>query len=118
MTDRAEIERLLRMTGRTLEGLPKQYSAGMVRAACERVGRTVNEIGNMLLHQSDVIELLVGALIDALDERDQLLKDVATNCAYCVHINVYASEEPCSSCMKNNYHSFKWRGIQPPEEGE
>lgn len=68
MTDRAEIERLLNKTGRTLEGLPKQYSAGMVKAACERVGRTVKEIGNMLLHQSAVIELLVGALRDALDK--------------------------------------------------
>ena len=66
MTDRAEIERLLNRTGRTLEGLPKEYSAGMVKAACERVGRTVKEIGNMLLHQSAVIELLVGALRDAL----------------------------------------------------
>ena len=71
MTDRAEIERLLNQTGRTLEGLPTQYSAGMVKAACERVGRTVNEIGNMLLHQSDVIELLVSALRDSLDKQSK-----------------------------------------------
>ena len=44
MTDRAEIERLLHMTGRTLEELP----------------------AHMILHQSAVIELLVGALRDAL----------------------------------------------------
>ena len=71
MTDRAEIERLLNQTVRTLEELPPQYSAGMVKAACERVGRTVNEIGNMLLHQSDVIELLVSALRDSLDTQKE-----------------------------------------------
>ena len=71
MTDRAEIERLLNMTGRTLEGLPEQYSAGMAKVTCERVGRTVKEIGNMLLHQSDVIELLVCALRDSLDKQKE-----------------------------------------------
>lgn len=86
MTSREEIERLLNQTGRTLERLPEQYSAGMVRAACERVGRTVNEIGNMLLHQSDVIELLVGALRDALDKSKKrpLSKEEIEDSAYVI----------------------------------
>ncbi len=45
MTSKAEIERLLNQTGRTLEGLPEEH--GM----------------------SDVIELLVDALKDALDKQ-------------------------------------------------
>jgi len=66
MTDRAEIERLLQMTGRTLEGLPETYSSA------ERAKRFPEVVGNkpfgdVALHQSDVIELLVGALRDALD---------------------------------------------------
>lgn len=67
MTDRAEIERLLNQTGRTLEGLPSSYTM-------QEIERRFNGIvggwtlGDCLLHQSDVIELLVGALRDALDK--------------------------------------------------
>lgn len=67
MTDRAEIERLLNQTGRTLEGLPNSYSS------TERAGRWSEIVGNriygdVVLHQSDVIELLVAALRDALEK--------------------------------------------------
>ena len=67
MTDRAEIERLLSQTGRTLEGLPETYSSA------ERAKRFPEVVGNkpfgdVALYQSDVIELLVGALRDALDK--------------------------------------------------
>lgn len=67
MTDRAEIERLMQMTGRTLKGLPETYSSA------ERAERFTEIVGNkpfgdVTLHQSDVIELLVGALRDALDK--------------------------------------------------
>lgn len=72
MTDRSEIERLLQMTGRTLEGLPKLYSSPEAESAITVAGDTRIQIGNMLLHQSDVIELLVAALRDAL--RDALDK--------------------------------------------
>ena len=68
MTGREEIERLLNQTGRTLEGLPALYSSPEAEAAITVAGDTRIQIGNMLLHQSDVIELLVDALRDALDK--------------------------------------------------
>ena len=69
MTDRAEIERLLNQTGRTLEGLPKEYPGDRCRAVGRAHGLTPAVAGNSLLHQSDVIELLVAALRDALDKQ-------------------------------------------------
>ena len=63
MTDRAEIERLLNQTGRTLEGLPEEHSMAERIDAMHRPG----EWCEIICHQSDVIELLVGALRDALD---------------------------------------------------
>ena len=68
MTDRAEIERLLNMTGRTLEGLPDTYSSAE-RANRWRVIVGNRPFGDVALHQSDVIELLVCALRDALDKQ-------------------------------------------------
>lgn len=76
MTDRAEIERLLNQTGRTLEGLPTQddywYSDDYVDRN-EEIGMMMYRSGfkrnePYIMHQSDVIELLVGALRDALDK--------------------------------------------------
>ena len=64
MTDRAEIERLLQMTGRTLEGLPEEHSMAERIDAMHRPG----EWCEIVCHQSDVIELLVGALREALDK--------------------------------------------------
>ena len=64
MTDRAEIERLLQMTGRTLEGLPERHSDEERFEAASRKG----EWCEIVCHQSDVIELLVGALRDALEK--------------------------------------------------
>lgn len=75
MTDRAEIERLLKATGRTLEGLPKTYDPEFV-ARSLKGGRCGWTIGGFICHQSDVIELLVGALRDALNERDAALAKV------------------------------------------
>lgn len=66
MTSREEIERLLGQTGRTLEGLPKLYSSPEAEAAITVAGDTRIQIGNMLLHQNNVIFLLVDALRDAL----------------------------------------------------
>ena len=67
MTDRAEIERLLNQTGRTLEGLPNSYS---VQEVDNRFEGIIGDwrFDDFVLHQSDVIELLVGALRDALDK--------------------------------------------------
>ena len=75
MTDRAEIERLLNQTGRTLEGLPEFYPE---EQAIKVFKETVKHGGlweNKLLHQSDVIELLVGALRDALEDRTEEISD-------------------------------------------
>lgn len=76
MTSREEIECLLNQTGRTLEGLPTQdeywYSDDYVDRNEEiammmyRSGFKRNE--PYIMYQSDVIELLVGALRDALDK--------------------------------------------------
>ena len=75
MTDRAEIERLLNQTGRTLEGLPEFYPEEKAHALyCEVVGK--KELWeNRVLHQSDVIELLVGALRDALASQETEISD-------------------------------------------
>lgn len=71
MTDRAEIERLLNMTGRTLEGLPVRYSDRERDDAVSPIGLSFDAVGDRICHQSDVIELLVGALRDALDKQKE-----------------------------------------------
>ena len=81
MTERAEIERLLQKTGRTLEGLPLDYET---RFYTERIephrdgGGFANEysMAYEILHQSDVIELLIGALRDS---------EPVVRCKDCVH---------------------------------
>ena len=68
MIDRAGIELLLNATGRTLEGLPEEYPIEKVdKIAC----MTDWEHANHILHQSDVIELLVDALVDATEANRQ-----------------------------------------------
>jgi len=67
MTDRAEIERLLNATGRTLEELPERYSWEEREAMWARRPSGVLN-ADIILHQSDVIELLIGALRDALQK--------------------------------------------------
>lgn len=67
MTERAEIERLLQKTGRTLEGLPDDYGDEKLKTwRSFRDGKFGHiksfEMANKILHQSDVIELLIGAL--------------------------------------------------------
>ena len=87
MTDRAEIERLLNQTGRTLEGLPNKYSDGEMMAAIVFASNEKRTQTETILHQSDVIELLVGALRDALTERDAAIKDIPRACGYCKNYN-------------------------------
>lgn len=69
MTNRAEIERLLNQTGRTLEGLPEFYQEDQQQKLYREVTEKRELWENRVLHQSDVIELLIGALRDALDKR-------------------------------------------------
>ena len=71
MTDRAEIECLLNQTGRTLEGLPDNYDPEEAMKASKRGRERGWTQGEVILHQSDVIELLVGALRDALDKQKE-----------------------------------------------
>ena len=76
MTERHEIERLLNQTGRTLEGLPTEEGylsaddcAERYRSICIAMqGSRFKFNVPFMIHQSDVIELLIGALRDALDK--------------------------------------------------
>ena len=81
MTSREEIERLLNYTGRTLERLPEDYGDKKLELWNSFRDKTFGHIksfdmANRILHQSDVIELLVAALRDALAERDAALAKV------------------------------------------
>lgn len=76
MTDRAEIERLLNQTGRTLEGLPKRYERERLIDVDREYPGFTNK-ANHIAHQSDVIELLVGALRDSEPKRKYI------NCHHC-----------------------------------
>ena len=71
MADRAEIERLLNQTGRTLEGLPVSYEPEEAMKAYKRGKERGWTLGEVILHQSDVIELLVGALRDSQDKQKE-----------------------------------------------
>lgn len=74
MTNLEEIERLLNQTGRTLEGLPKEYGIEFVSGVDnEYPGWYLKS--NYILHQSDVIELLVGALRDTLNSQETEISD-------------------------------------------
>ena len=73
MTDRAEIERLLNKTGRTLEGLPERDKWEEREAMWARKPSGVLN-ADIILHQSDVIELLVSALRDALDKQPKWIR--------------------------------------------
>jgi hypothetical protein len=68
MTSREEIERLLNQTGRTLEGLPEEYDIEFVSGVSDEYPGWYLK-SNHILHQSDVIELLVATLRDALDKQ-------------------------------------------------
>lgn len=65
MTERTEIERLLQKTGRTLEGLPEFYPEDQQQKLYREVIEKRELWENRVLHQSDVIELLIGALRDS-----------------------------------------------------
>ena len=108
MTDRAEIERLLNQTGRTLEGLPEKHNTADVIdcITCINAGqgayRRANVFAERILHQSDVIELLVGALRDALDERNYAVLRLCEQdgCEGCKHEECPHEDEPCVSCCR------------------
>lgn len=108
MTDRAEIERLLNQTGRTLEGLPNSYSMQEVDNRFKRI-IGVWRFGDFVLHQSDVIELLVGALRDALDKKlkRKNVKFAPCTCGYNTHSEWYNCENhvwsyECNKCGRKS----------------
>ena len=74
MTNREEIERLLNQTGRTLEGLPKEYDIEFVSGVDNKY-RGWYLKSNYILHQSDVIELLVVALRDTINSQETEISD-------------------------------------------
>ena len=96
MTDRAEIERLLNQTGRTLEGLPVRYSDRERDDAVSPIGLSFDAVGDRICHQSDVIELLVGALRDALDKPMQkpLTLEEAINSEWTVWVEINGWTNP------------------------
>ena len=74
MTNLEEIERLLNQTGRTLEGLPKEYDIEFVSGIEDEYPGWYLK-SNFILYQSDVIELLVGALGDTLNSQETEISD-------------------------------------------
>ena len=120
MTDRAEIERLLNQTGRTLEKLPAIYSKTEAVAAVAVAGETILQIGNLLLHRASMIELLVGALRDALTERDAAIIDLPRMCYLCKHYfsNPMIKDTKLGKmiihCDKNcgDARFWEWRGAE------
>ena len=102
MTDCAEIERLLNQTGRTLEGLPEFYPEEEQQVLYREVIEKLELWENRALHQSDVIELLVGALRDALEERDYAVLRLCEQdgCEGCKHEECPHENEPCASCCR------------------
>lgn len=95
MTERAEIERLLKKTGRTLEGLPKDYHIEIVSDVSDDFPGWYAK-SKHILHQSDVIELLVAALRDALEKPLQkpLTLEEATGSEWPVWIEIEGWKRP------------------------
>lgn len=82
MTSREDIERLLNQTGRTLKVLPNSYSMQEVDSRFKEIaGRW--RFGDLVLHQSDVIELLIGALKDSEPVVHAKWEEVESNVIRC-----------------------------------
>ena len=107
MTNREEIERLLNQTGRTLEWLPEDYGDKKLELWNSFRDKTFGHIksfdmANRILHQSDVIELLISALRDALDKPMQKPMTARE-----LHALIDAGDDVavyCESC--NDGHSY------------
>ena len=74
MTNLEEIERLLNQTGRTLEGLPKEYDIEFVSGVDDEYPGWYLK-SNYIIYQSNVIELLVDALRDTLNAQETEISD-------------------------------------------
>lgn len=144
MTDRAEIERLLNQTGRTLEGLPEEYPKWKCADAVRKLPfdwpiEMPVAAGNELLNQSDMIELLIGALRDALAKVpkwisvEDRLPESHDEKADCFHVTdgefiwmaYYACKEWQFAQCTNSPYVIDWTDIthwmpipEPPKEEE
>lgn len=125
MTDRKEIERLLNLTGRTLEGLPKlpEYRGRGLANTTKAMGESgITETIPFMIHQSDVIELLIGALRDTQEKFDAALADLnkEEDCGNCSHEKPFdvctvscsrcEKDCPCKLCLKGE-RGYEWRGV-------
>ena len=72
--NREEIERLLNQTGRTLEGLSKEYDIDFVSVVDDEYPGWYLK-SNYIIYQSNVIELLVDALRDTLNSQETEISD-------------------------------------------
>lgn len=127
MTERTEIERLLNQTGRTLEGLPDCYTRwecaeAFRRLDCKSSADAHIKGGNMILHQSDVIELLIGALRDALTERDAALAKVPRWISVEERLPPPETEIYLATCVLPNgdctAHMVVWAWDENDEQGD
>ena len=75
---------------------------------------------------TDTIDRLEAALHNALNERDQLKRDLhyaCTNdwvlrpCHFCAHLEEPTNETPCGTCLRQKGKpGFEWRGVPDKEE--
>ena len=117
MTSTEKIEALLQKEGLTLETLQnrKDYKEEQCSAVYLDIPCEIWSLEREILHQRDVIELLIKALKKAQTERDAAIEDAkARACIVCKHNDNHAGEEPCKSCHK--LRNWEWRGQK--QEGE
>lgn len=60
----------------------------------------------------NLVEVLVAALENVLNERDQLLKDVSGTCEVCKNLELPGYCEPCSKCGFHDSQGFEWIGLR------
>lgn len=73
--NREEIEYMLNQTGRTLKGLPEFYPEDQQEKLYREITEKRELWENRVLHQSNVIELLVDALRDTLNSQETEISD-------------------------------------------
>lgn len=128
MTDRAEIERLLNQTGRTLEGLQTEDQMFDDPKYHEKIGEYFKARSaasydwphTFGLYQFQMIELLVGALRDALDKPMQkpLTLEEAINSEWTVWVEINGWTNPragdvWASKRLEGYAMFAFVGESP-----
>lgn len=103
MTEREEIERLLQMTGRTLDSLPKHYDIEHLIEIADKYAGWIGE-SHQIAHQSDVIELLIGALRDALAKAPKWISVEEDLPPSFVSVQVYMTDAGEFPPVREGYH--------------